>query len=321
MMRCPAPTITRRAVCTGLLVLLVLLQGGRPTAAQDVPDAGVLLPGDTYLDASRGKPPVPEAPPELPNHRQAALERTIKKLTTPKDSVRAKVEEEILEYGRGAIPALVEGAETTHEGRQDSIVRCLVELADARDRLLVEDLLGSENVTLRRFAAASAGRIGTQRLVDGLRPLLRDRDPRVAFEAALSMAANRREDGLEQLVLAFDDTTRERILASLSGLAGGGSHAAIVDRLRVDEQRMRIEPEAANAERRAAVAMLGAIGDDAALDGLARALDDPNSLVQLDAIDAVRRLVEQKEPFGAASIFAQIKEVERLKEVLRTRPR
>lgn len=316
----------RLAATAPFAVVAVLALGVPASAAATIPlsaasqDATAPAPaGDAYLDASRGSPPAVEDPPSLSTARRAEADRAVMSLTTTKDAVRAKAEKEILGLGRGAIPALVAGAATSHEGRQGSIARCLLQLVDDRDRRLVEDALQSEHVALRRFAAAAAGRIGTVRLIEALPARLTDEDAEVRLEAALSLVDHGREDGLPLLVQAFDDTTRERILPRLAGLADGSRQDALRARLTIDEQRMRLEPEVANAERRAAVAMLAAIGDKQAIHGLSIALDDPNSLVQLDAIDALRRLVEDAEPFGASSIFAQIKEVERLKGVLQSR--
>jgi len=265
-------------------------------------------------------PPV-EAPPELSTMEEQKAKRAIKNLRNSNAQRRAAVEEQVIAFGRGAIPLLIDASTTDHEGKQAGIVRCLVELADLRDRELVAAQVTSERAVLRRFAAREAAQTALPALLDLLPELLEDGDPEVRTEAALALVRNGREAGLSALADAFvEDGTealRERILAALDGIVGEGSHRALVDRLHVDERREREDPEGAAAERRAAVAMLRAIGDGAAVKALGTALDDSHNVVQRDAIDALRDIIEDAPPFEGQSIFQQINEVKRLKDVVR----
>lgn len=281
------------------------------TAAQA--DEGTGIEGDLYIDTARGTPPALEPPPELSVTVRNKVTRALKKFTSKKEQARASQVETVLEAGRGAVPLLVEHAETTSEEKQAEVAHCLTVLADGRDRFEIEDWLESEHVALRRAGATLAGRIATERLVRGLPRLLEDEDAAVRFETALSLAATGQDDGVDVLVERFDESTAARIVEAAAGLAGTGSHSRLRKHLIVDEEAAKRDPHAAALPRRAAVAMLEGIGDRAAISALSKVLDDPHSLVQLDAIDALRKLLEDAEPFNATSIFAQIKEVERLK--------
>ena len=85
--------------------------------------------------------------------------------------------------------------------------------------------------------------------------------------------------------------------------------------LTIDQKREREEPEVAAKERIAAVAVLHAIGDKPAQVLLMQTLEDHHNVVQRDAINALRDLLEQQPPMQGGSIFQQIKEVERLRKV------
>jgi HEAT repeat protein len=264
--------------------------------------------------AAQELPPV-QPPPALEPAKVQALEREIDKLRNNNAEGRAKAEALVIEYGRGAIPYLVEQAHTTHAGHQAGLIACLLALADINDRELVAQSLTSPQVTLRRFAARKAGELGMPELLDKLPPLLKDADESVRTEAALALVSHGREEGLPVAALALGGPQRERARTAIRGVAGKGNHENIGAMLKIDAKREREEPDAASKERLAAVDVLYAIGDEPSIVLLVTALDDHHNLVQRSAINALRDLLEQQGPMAGSSIFQQIKEVERLKEV------
>jgi len=271
----------------------------------------VLLTG---LAAAQDAPPI-QPPPTLEPAKVQALQREIEKLRNNNVEGRAKTEAVVIEYGRGAIPFLVEQAHTRHPGQQAGLVTCLLALADMNDRDLVTSSLTSEHVTLRRFATRKAGELELQPMLDALPPLLKDADEEVRTEAALALVAHGREEGLPVAAFALTGPLRDRARAAIRGVAGKGTHENIGALLVIDPKRERDEPDVASKERLAAVDVLYAIGDDASIALLVGALDDHHNLVQRAAINALRDLLEQQGPMVGSSIFQQIKEVERLKEV------
>jgi HEAT repeat protein len=268
----------------------------------------------TGLAAAQDAPPV-QPPPTLEPAKVQALQRDIDKLRNNNVEGRTKTEAVVIEYGRGAIPFLVEQAHTRHEGQQAGLVNCLLALADMNDRELVASSLTSEHVTLRRFAARKAGELELPALLDALPPLLKDADEEVRTEAALALVAHGNEAGLPVATFALTGPLRDRARAAIRGVAGKGKHENIGALLVIDPKREREEPDVASKERLAAVDVLYAIGDDASIALLVTALDDHHNLVQRAAINALRDLLEQQGPMVGSSIFQQIKEVERLKEV------
>jgi len=259
-------------------------------------------------------PPV-QPPPTLEPAKVQELQREIDKLRNNNEEGRAKSEAVVIAFGRGAIPFLVEQAHTRHAGQQAGLVNCLLALADMNDRDLVASSLTSEHVTLRRFAARKAGQLELPALLDALPPLLKDSDEEVRTEAALALVAHGNEAGLPVAAFALTGPLRDRARAAIRGVAGKGKHENIGALLVIDPKREREEPDAAAKERLAAVDVLYAIGDDASIALLVTALDDHHNLVQRAAINALRDLLEQQGPMVGSSIFQQIKEVERLKEV------
>lgn len=295
---------------------LLLLAG--PLGAQDDDRAPVEADGTAAADGADGLPP-PRPPPELTAGQRSKLDRALSKLRNSNAERRAATEETIIAFGRGAVPFLVDAAHTDHDGKRDGLVHCLVTLADVNDRELVAACFASEFPALRRFAVIEAGELGLPALLDQLPPRLTDDDEIVAVEAALSLVTNGREEGLDRLVDAWNGPWQARIIAALPGVVDQGSHTILVARLVSDPEEERFDPDAAAAQRRSAVRMLHAIGDRASVRALVRSLDDTHNLVQLAAIDALRDRLEDKPPLKAGSIFEQIREVQRLKELAATR--
>lgn len=317
---------------TCLAVGLAVATSAGPVAAQ----------GDPLHELARDLPKV-EAPPELSALQEQKLGRAIKKLRNSNAAKRAETEDDVIAFGRGALPLLADAASTDHPGKMAGVARCLVELVDLRDRLFVAEAIDSEQLVMRRFAAEAAGKLGTDTLLGDLSTLLADADEVTATLAALSLTRNGDESALGVLVETYlsaeagaagtakskskgsrssrkaaPDTVdwTAAILDSLSRLHGAGPHQALLERLVVDKELERDDPHASSAVRLAAVKMLKTIGDEAAVRGLARGLEDHHNIVQQESINALRQLVENKPPFQGAT-FQQIKELERLKEVLK----
>ncbi|MDG2149666.1 MAG: HEAT repeat domain-containing protein [Planctomycetota bacterium] len=329
------PPFEAKPFLTAILALCVLIA---PIQASPSHSARPLSGLPTAQDAdSRAALPPPESPPALTSAKIQKLGRSIKKLTSKKTKARLLAEEDILEFGRGAIPVLIEEAVTTSPYKQLSVQRCLIALADLRDWDLVEATLDSPQVALRRFAARKAGELQLEHLIERLIPLLEDEDSEVRLEAAVTLARLGSESSLGALAQAYtqifrleqDDEADQsdeaveslldagvRIRACLPGLAEVGNHANLIARLKSDPKLEKTNPDEAALNRQSAIAMLLTIGDGAAIAGISRALDDTHNVVQRDAINALRELLEDQPPFSGGSIFQQINEVKRLKGVL-----
>ncbi len=282
--------------------------------------------------------PAVEAPPTIERAKRQKLVRAVKRLRNSSAERRRETEQEIIAFGRAALPVLLDAAVTPHEGQQAGLVECLSELADARDRELAAAALTSPHPTLRRFGARFAGELGTEELLDAATALLDDDDQTARIEAALALVSRGRDSGLLPLIEVFDtgwhpdaevsphkqqpgqqppeSPWQARILEALPGVAGKGSHKRLTWRLTIDPQREQEEPAEAANERLAAVRMLHAIGDRASQRAIAGALDDPHNLVQRAAIDGLRDLAEDSGPFDGGSIFEQLNEVKRLKQLV-----
>jgi HEAT repeat protein len=297
--------------------------GGKPATPPAAPDkpAAPAAPAPSTDDppAARGSLPPIEPPPALSAMEAEKLKRAIKKLRNDNAKYRHAAEQEVIAFGRGAIPLLEEAATTKDEAMMDALVNSLCGVADARDRDRVEANLASQLIPLRRFAAREAGDIGLPELLDRIIPLLGDADRPTQVEAALSLVRNGREEGLAVLTLAYGGSYGpgwdDRVLAALPGIANKGPHLEAATLLTIDPEREKAEPDVASNERLAAVKLLHAIGDPAATALLVRALDDHHNVVQREAINALRDLLEHKGPLEASSIFQQLNEVKRLKDV------
>ncbi|HZJ72151.1 MAG TPA: hypothetical protein VFF36_14560 [Planctomycetota bacterium] len=254
--------------------------GGKPATPPAAPDkpAAPAAPAPSTDDppAARGSLPPIEPPPALSAMEAEKLKRAIKKLRNDNAKYRHAAEQEVIAFGRGAIPLLEEAATTKDEAMMDALVNSLCGVADARDRDRVEANLASQLIPLRRFAAREAGDIGLPELLDRIIPLLGDADRPTQVEAALSLVRNGREEGLAVLTLAYGGSYGpgwdDRVLAALPGIANKGPHLEAATLLTIDPEREKAEPDVASNERLAAVKLLHAIGDPAAIPALERAI-------------------------------------------------
>jgi len=269
--------------------------------------------------------PAVEDPPTLSGPDGAKLTREIKKLRNSHVKKRGESEAKVIAYGRGALPRLM-AMKTDHAGMLDGLHTCMVTLVDARDRLLVAEALTDDRTSMRAFGVDAAAKLGTPDLIAALPARLADEDATVRLKAALGLAQHGREDGLGGLVDAWvagqseekgADRWNVEILAACEGLRGAGRHEELVARLEPDKLLEKTDPRASAAIRIAAVDLLRHIGDEAAVQGLRRALEDSHNLVQQNAINAVRDVVEDQPKFQGAT-FQQIRELERLRDLLRT---
>jgi HEAT repeat protein len=297
------------------LIVSWLLSGALP-AVVPPPLSAPLGPQDAEQASGEDEelPPI-EPPPPLTAVQDAKLERALKKLRNDNETYRVKAEAGVIEFGRGAIPALLDASHTDNEAMQQGLVNCLVALADLRDRDTVEECLESDRAVLRRFAVRKTGDYGLDDLHEKLVPRLEDQDEEVAFEAALALVRNGRDEGLPLAARAFQAGREGAVLEAVAGVKDKGTHRPLAELLTVDPKREKRDPEGAAQERLAAVRLLHAIGDEASERLLLTALDDKHNVVQREAIDALRHLLEGASPLEATSIFKQIEEVERLKQV------
>jgi hypothetical protein len=306
-----------------LAILLTTLIAAVPIQDRPAPDPAEDDAGDHEHAAQdseedRGLPP-PEPPPPLSASKESSLGRAIKSLRASNAKARAKTEAKVIAFGRGAIPYLLAQAFTDHEGQRAGLVTCLVAVADLRDRNLVTLCLTHEWITARRFGARKAGDFALPEQLDALVPLLDDEDEVVRIETALSLVSNGRPEGLATLVPQLRSDWRPRVLVALPGISGQGTHRSVADMLVIDPRRERDDPEGSTNTRLNAVELLHVIGDEAARGLLVRALDDKHNVVQREAINSLRDLLEQQGPMKTPSIFQQINEVKRLKQVWRER--
>jgi len=283
------------------------------------PDAPAAERAPGTLPSPPAELPAVEPPPPLSAARIEELGRELSKLRAQNPGALKAAEDSVIAFGRGALPTLTKAATSNHPGQMEALVVCLTALADYRDRDLVEDSLQSPLPVLRRFAARKTGEYALPALVDKLPPMLEDKDEAVRLEATLALMANGREDGLAIAAKAFGSPARARVLQRLPSIAGKGAHAMLEGMLRIDPEREKEEAEAAAKERLTAVVLLHAIGDEAAKLLLVKALDDKHNVVQREAINSLRDLLEDQGPLDKSSIFQQINEVKRLKELWQKR--
>jgi hypothetical protein len=248
----------------------------------------------TGLAAAQDAPPI-QPPPTLEPAKVQALQREIEKLRNNSAEGRAKTEAVVIEYGRGAIPFLVAEGHTRHEGQQAGLVNCLLALAASRPH--TRDPLAR----LRVRCPPARGRLGRRRQLDALPP------PWDADQAGARRCGG--GHGREDYRWPPRATGAARAPRRRHPWQGASEH-----------RRAGHRPQSASARRRrppgslTAVDVLYAIATTP-VTLLWSALDDHHNLVQRSAINALRDLLEQQGPMVGSSIFQQIKEVERLKEV------
>jgi hypothetical protein len=263
-------------------------------------------------DSEEKKEKVEKAPPIPPLSalERDKLKRFLKFMKTSNLKKRRGYEDKLIAIGRGAIPSLLEKAETTHVHLAPAVDRCLLVLLDVRDAKILGDFSRSKTVRLRRIAIAKyagAARPGDKEIIKGF---LKDTDAAIRLEAALGLVKMKDPAGIPEIIVASAGASgreKKRILADVA-LLKGKIYSSHFRSLATKHKDPKV--------RKAALELIVAIGDKRVKDVLGLALRDDHNLVKTAAVNALRQLIKGEKPTTFETVFALVDAVEKWQKEL-----
>jgi len=160
--------------------------------------------------------------------------------------------------GKSASDLLIESLKVTNPIIQSDIVKILVQLKSQSYDILVK-ALQNENSMVRRQAVIALGKIGDDRAVENITPLLKDKDPGVKFYIPVSLDMIGGEKTIEPLHLALKNEMSQVRMSSAE--------------------------------------IIGKLKDETAVSLLIELLGDDNSYVKTSANDALLKIGAPSVPF------------------------
>lgn len=278
----------------------------------DIPASCSILPPEQEEETEKRekKQKAPPIPPLSATDREKA-KRFLTFLKRSDPEKRRAYEDKMIALGRGAIPLLLEKAETTHKHQSGAIERCLEQLLDVRDSEILQKLAKSKKISLRKLVVAKYALAGREEDRERLKTFLEDKAPEIRLEASLGLIRLKDPAGIQAIILGLavckTDKERARLTAELPNLKG-----------KVYSSHFRsLATKHENPEvRKAALEVIVAIGDKRVKDVLGLALKDDHNLVKGAAVNALRKLLKGQDPVTFPTIFDLVDAVENWKKEL-----
>lgn len=262
---------------------------------------------DEQEDGEKVKQPVY---PKLSALHKQKVKRLFTSFKNRNPAKRKQHEKEMISIGRGAVPALLENADTKHEAQGVCIYHCLLALMDEQDVVVLKKCYTSKNERKRRLAVVKMASFKNEKHRKFLKEALKDEDPDIRLEAALGLVNLKDASGIGEIILKIAENRKhppKNLVEPLPILKGHvyGSHFTLY-LLSHENPDVRIT----TAE------VIALIGDVRLKSTLGKALRDPHNLVQTAAVNALRKLVNNDEPLQFKNIFELVEEVNKWKKDL-----
>ncbi|HET6203319.1 MAG TPA: HEAT repeat domain-containing protein [Planctomycetota bacterium] len=232
---------------------------------------------------------------------------------------RAKVEERVKAMGeklrtlgRAVVPMLLEGLRKTEGDARARIESLLEELTGPGDASLLARHFGERDPVPRVWVVRRCASFGDRSIVPMFEKLLADPDAEVAFAAALGCCRGGSFAAFDALKKVADRDWLARGKAVREALAGLRGPEAV--------ERLRPALKSDNpAEQTAALRLLSGAGPPGAVPLVTSFLDSTDLRLKLEAVNALRGMLDDAAPLDRPSSFDLIEEVNRWKARLSRR--
>jgi len=252
----------------------------------------------------------PEYPKLKPVYREKC-KRLIRSFMNKNPKKRRKFEQDMIKFGRAAIPYMLDNANVKKAEQQECIYNCLFELMDEQDvETLKTTCYQSKHEIMKRLAVCKIASFEKPSHLNFLKFATKDKDPVLRLEAALGLVAIKDASGVGEIIMKVSEnkrTTPKRLLANMPRLKGKAYESMFTPYLVKHEN-----PDV----RRSAVKVLLAINDINLKRIIGKALEDPHNLVKTEAVNALRQLVNKEKPKSYRNVFELVEEVNKWKKDL-----
>jgi len=251
--------------------------------------------------------------PPLPGKETRPVQEAIFSLKRARTPERlAEISEALEAYGAAVVPKLLLALRSADEEAHARIVSLLDRLTGPEHADLLAKEFREKDAARRLYAVRRCATFGDPKISEAFARLLRDPDPEVAFAAALGCAHSGSLSSLDALRRAAREQWRARgeaIREALAGVRGKAATEAIAASLKSSDPKEVVT----------ALRLLSGAGETESASLVAPFLDDSDALVKLEAVNALRGIVDGHPPLVDPSTFDLIGHVNRWKEKLARR--
>lgn len=243
--------------------------------------------------------------PALPLREKEAAQEAIFGLKRAKTEDRVKVlSEQLRRLGKSGVPVLFEGLRKSEGDARTRIESLLDELTGPEDAVLLSTQFTERDPVARLWAVKRAASFGERALAPKFEKLLGDPDPEVAFAAALGCCRAGSFASFDHLKKIAERDWLARGRAIREALAGVRGPEAV--------ERLRPDLNSDNAATKVvALRLLSGAGPPTAVTLVTRYLESPDLRLKLEAVNALRGMLDDAPPLDKPSSFDLIEEVNR----------
>lgn len=260
----------------------------------------------------RGRPPARPAPPKWPRLPREQAERIgdlVRALHSPKAATRERAERELRGMGAAVAPRLLARMSDHRTNVNPALERVLDAVTVPEHAPLLARELRSKKRSVRSWALRRLAEWHVRALAPAFRKALADRDPEVAFRAAVACVSTGNLEPLERVFARCIEGWHELppwVQKALAGARGPEATAWIARRI----------AKAPVLEQIAGVRLLRVLGDRSAVPLAARYLDSEHHALKKAAINALRAIVDGAPPLEDMTVFQAIELAKRWRRKL-----
>ena len=276
--------------------------------------AGALALASVFAAAAAAQSPAPAtsqparatAWPKLEPRQQERIGELMKVFTMRKEDLYEQSHEELVAFGAGAAPLLIQRL-TDFATNQNAQVRpVLDEITDASHATLIAKHARDQRVVVRHWVISRLASFADPSMAPVLKQGTKDKDADVQFEAALGLAGL---GDLQAFDIVFDRCVADwgavgkRVHAVLTPARGPAGTKWLVTRM----------AKAQFKEQVTCLKLLRALGTDEAKPVVVPLLDSSDHTLKREAINVLRAIVDGQPPLETLSVFDAIEQAKEWK--------
>lgn len=253
--------------------------------------------------------PAKEAPaewPKLDRQATARTEQVVQNLTANKEELRLAAQQELLQIGAGAVPALLRKLSDREVERNAPYLAMLNQLATAEHAGAIARSLRDQRASARIWALRRFIAFHDRAHVPIVEQALKDRDAEVQFQASLALVASGELSALPAVITrARDDwqNSGSEILAAIAPARGEPAARELINTLDQHEFNGAL----------ARIRLLRALGTKESMSALKGLLDSNDHAIKRETINTLRVVVDGQPVLETLSVFQAIEQAKEWK--------
>ena len=237
--------------------------------------------------------------PKLDGKQQARVEKVFENMARPDEALRTAAEQELAAFGAGAAPLCLQRLSDFPTNINPGLYRVLDQITVAEHAPLLTSWAKDKRRAIRFWVVERLARFHDRGSEPILRAATKEKDPEIAFRAALGLVALGDVAALDAVFARCEEQWAEYGPLTLEIVAPGRSQGladAVFARGEKGEARTRIT----------ALRLLRALGTPSLTSKLKPLLDSEDHTIKKETINALRVIVDRQPPLEELSVFQEI---------------